>query len=507
MHIRIDGNAIARYVGWATFQLSVMLIFLESNAWAPISNTHTTTGGLYFAMQIAYSLSFLLFAVLAMKTRFIFHSRVIATGIAVSLMASAVLLLPAQLFHGSIPFIGASFVGFSQALLFVAWQQQIAKEPILNAGCLILFACMMSAAVYLVFTLIFPGQFYLPIAFIASCLSLCAYVVDGHISKKASSTDREIGDREGGDTDYTETLVPRKSFNLIVQNLWRSILCVGFLGFTWEFIAEFGTHDPSMTILFQILPSANLVAIVILLVVWLKFYEKIDFVVLYQVIFPIVATAFLFLPFASYPLNLILVALSSAFFCVASVTMQVTCIQFSKRYKINTTVIIGIFAGVVYLLMTCGFAVGRSVFSSAHGTMELLIIAMLSVYACTIILFALRVGHRKEGERSGRRHSDVKPSFQTESANGFADEKSLLANMGEVQFEDQLVTRCKELADKYGLTAREQEVLLLLARGRNLPYISEKLFVSKNTIRSHSKSIYTKLNIHTKQELMDLVDC
>lgn len=30
--------------------------------------------------------------------------------------------------------------------------------------------------------------------------------------------------------------------------------------------------------------------------------------------------------------------------------------------------------------------------------------------------------------------------------------------------------------------------------------------VSENTIRTHSKRIYTKLDIHKKQELLDLID-
>ena len=39
-----------------------------------------------------------------------------------------------------------------------------------------------------------------------------------------------------------------------------------------------------------------------------------------------------------------------------------------------------------------------------------------------------------------------------------------------------------------------------------MPVISEKLFVSENTVKSHVKSIYQKLGIHVRSELIDLVN-
>ena len=40
----------------------------------------------------------------------------------------------------------------------------------------------------------------------------------------------------------------------------------------------------------------------------------------------------------------------------------------------------------------------------------------------------------------------------------------------------------------------------LIARGNTVARIAEDLVVSENTIRTHSKRIYTKLDIHKKQE-------
>ncbi len=62
-----------------------------------------------------------------------------------------------------------------------------------------------------------------------------------------------------------------------------------------------------------------------------------------------------------------------------------------------------------------------------------------------------------------------------------------------------------ELADRYGLTVREAEVFHLLAQGLNRPAIARELVISDNTVRTHMRSIYRKLDIHAQQELIDLV--
>ena len=50
------------------------------------------------------------------------------------------------------------------------------------------------------------------------------------------------------------------------------------------------------------------------------------------------------------------------------------------------------------------------------------------------------------------------------------------------------------------LSGREREVLRQLARGSSGPQIAESLFVSVNTIKTHIKNIYAKLNVHSRHE-------
>ena len=61
------------------------------------------------------------------------------------------------------------------------------------------------------------------------------------------------------------------------------------------------------------------------------------------------------------------------------------------------------------------------------------------------------------------------------------------------------------LAEDHGLTPREREVFVLMAQGRSATFIGEELFVSTNTVRKHIAHVYEKLGIHSKQELLTLV--
>lgn len=66
--------------------------------------------------------------------------------------------------------------------------------------------------------------------------------------------------------------------------------------------------------------------------------------------------------------------------------------------------------------------------------------------------------------------------------------------------------RCQHTADFYLLSQRESQILFLLAKGRNAMYIQEALSIAEGTVRTHMRNIYAKLNVHTQQELMDVVD-
>lgn len=76
----------------------------------------------------------------------------------------------------------------------------------------------------------------------------------------------------------------------------------------------------------------------------------------------------------------------------------------------------------------------------------------------------------------------------------------------EAEARDEVGAACDRIVERFALSEREAEVCELLTRGNTRAGIASRLFVSENTVRTHVKNIYSKLHIHSKQQLIDLVD-
>ncbi len=55
-------------------------------------------------------------------------------------------------------------------------------------------------------------------------------------------------------------------------------------------------------------------------------------------------------------------------------------------------------------------------------------------------------------------------------------------------------------SDQYDLTEKEKEVLLLISKGFTNKEIADKLFVSVNTVKTHTKNIYIKMDVRNRTE-------
>ena len=61
----------------------------------------------------------------------------------------------------------------------------------------------------------------------------------------------------------------------------------------------------------------------------------------------------------------------------------------------------------------------------------------------------------------------------------------------------------KRLAE-LGITPREQEILELIANGLSNREIAEKLFVSENTVKTHSSRLFDKLSARRRTQAVQL---
>lgn len=90
-------------------------------------------------------------------------------------------------------------------------------------------------------------------------------------------------------------------------------------------------------------------------------------------------------------------------------------------------------------------------------------------------------------------------------------ERKMYAMMQEQEDDDEprhqrFRARCEEIAAAYKLSRRETEVFTLFARGRSSSRIADDLYVSSGTVSTHLRNIYRKLDVHSRQELLDLIE-
>ena len=205
-----------------------------------------------------------------------------------------------------------------------------------------------------------------------------------------------------------------------------------------------------------------------------------------QILYLIAITCGLFLPFfgeSAFPVVGTMTATTTA---CASIMVMIVGIKESLARHLDPLVVCSFFVGVFYLGMGAGYGVGfvAYLYSASDSGSIFYVVSLLSVYALSISLFTFSriVANRNE------KRLIAKQAIHAETA------------------VDRVVESCAILSEQHGLSAREAEVLSYLAQGRDAAYISEKLYISENTVRSHVKSIYRKVGLHNRQELFDLVN-
>jgi len=184
-------------------------------------------------------------------------------------------------------------------------------------------------------------------------------------------------------------------------------------------------------------------------------------------------------------------------------------IAYQKR--ISATVVFGLGYGLYMLGSTLGCILGVSVMpliATAPFVQVFYLVLAGIILALSFILFSERDFARlfspiHESELSLESLLEIPPTGteddDTES-DAAADDRHQPRRKG--SFTRTLAT----LATERGLSPREADVLRYLAMGRGSDFIAEQLSVSWNTVRTHTHNVYVKLDVHSRQELITLVD-
>lgn len=215
----------------------------------------------------------------------------------------------------------------------------------------------------------------------------------------------------------------------------------------------------------------------------------------YQAVFPVIATLAILMPVLSGTTLLIAAGiLQAAFFAILAflpLVAEGSC-QYLKEWKGETTgAAAALLAAAAFLSVGVSTLFSWAIYHDSDVSVTTLLVCALAITYTMVLAYTFL-----QRDARFRRHHEV-----------LAEEENLAARSLETP--EAAATRrrgIEELSQTYCLTEREADVLLLLARGYSQHGISARLDVSDNTVRTHLRNLYRKLQIHSRQEAIELVE-
>lgn len=264
---------------------------------------------------------------------------------------------------------------------------------------------------------------------------------------------------------------------------WKAVLFMAAYAFGYGlmeggmYLGSFGPHSA---------PGAVCVAVLVFLGVAFR-GGRFDFSLIYRFALPLTVVALFLVPVFGH------VPADAASFCMVaaytaqSILIMLICANICYRYGVSAVWLFGIERGVRQVFMWLGRVMADGVEGlgsfGAMGELAVSMLAVLAVVFATTILMSER---------------DLSSRWGANFLAGGTDSAAMIRRQ-------ELADRCAEIARTYKLSAREGEVLVLLAQRKTVGIIERELVIANGTAKAHVRHIYQKLNIHTRQELFDLL--
>ena len=238
-------------------------------------------------------------------------------------------------------------------------------------------------------------------------------------------------------------------------------------------------------------------AIVTIVVIWACVFltSEFDMVGTYKIAVLIMAFFFQLLPILVGTTTQNVLALAG--YGTFNVLIWILLASLASRYRLSSVQVFGIGWSMVTLGVFIGSWLGSAV-CQAVGTFAPQGLSAVALSATVAVLLSYMFILKD---------SDVERL--TSDDRGVAGEPDAGADTGPLargEEKPKFVDRCRELAKSFGLTPRETQVMILYARGRSYNRIQEELELSRSTITTHLTHIYQKMNVHNKQEFLDLIE-
>lgn len=403
----------------------------------------------------------------------------------------------------------AFFIGVAHALSLMMWQRFMASLEGARANRTIVVGTALGGVLYL--GLSFVEQ---PVAYAVAVLGLIglnAWFLHGCTRGLFEARRLE-----------PSCLVVAPSASAELQGLalsaWRPVLCVATVGYVSGVTRIMARSTQADALLLNVfLAVGMLVAAVLLLWVWERLHWSFTFNGAYTVIFFGIITGFLVLPFLGGAYRTVFAGISNLAFTLVSMFMMITCLRIARVRSLDPIAVFGLFAGSVYLCVLVGRVVGAC-FGNIYDFSQVLVLALLSVYILSFagalvgmfkgtgdaIAFDPIRGDGSEDGPSLQETDTPKPPTEPHAEPSPAQPHVMTRQVVVVQ--DMVPVYCAALKKTYRLSNRETDVLELIVRGRDVAHMAETLYVSENTVRSHCKTLYKKLDVHNRQQVLDLLE-
>ncbi len=275
-----------------------------------------------------------------------------------------------------------------------------------------------------------------------------------------------------------------------IVSLLMPVITIGAIGFVIQTVRVFISEAAlSNTLLNNLFSIALILGSLATAIIFERTRYRINMNIFYTYGAPIIGVMLFLLPVLGEGYAYAFVSGAYALFTIASIMAILASNQVARYYNIPPIAIYSLTFGIIYtarFLPVLLLGIFRSFGLTGFGFIETLFIALL----CTELMFGVYVASNRF-----RTYQSKKEILSWESA--LPEEP--------VSSQRPLTEAIRSFALWKGLTEREIEVLLLLHEGRSVPYIATKLMVAENTVKFHCKNIYSKLEVHTRQELLDLL--
>lgn len=385
--------------------------------------------------------------------------------------------------------LGSIGVGLGCGIAYVSWQEFFASEGATFTYLFIPLSAIVSV----------PLSFMLQVLPIGLRAIFAVVLLPGCATFALNKSLSEISI-----LDHPLSLNIERSFVFLKQE-WQPILIACLLAIVWR-LSMHVFKAPSSTMIGALIGMA--VAIAIVMLIALIGEANMDPRRMFRLILPALAAVLMLPAVFGSAITEYFPAILLFSFEIINLQLIITCAIYASEKNLSATQIYALGVGPTLASLLGGDLLGElTSFAVSHDYQLGLNAFLICIYVLLVAMFFFGATP-KPSAKSVDEISDKIDA--TSSCNNTTEE------MPKTAPQDVLLTTQINLTPSISgdlfrhlpttLTPREYEVLALIVSGNKTSGIARKLYISENTVRDHIKSIYKKCQVHSHQELVDLVE-